>query len=161
MKSASPFVLSLSLLFSVGYASFNEKAQPQPARPVPALAQSGCTASSCHAGIASIRDRKSGMMEQIIERGREAGDPEGCVVCHGGDRAAESADGAHGGTQGTDGGAARAFYPDPGSPWINENTCGLCHAELIDTQWNSLMMTEAGKIQGTSWSSSEIGRAHV
>ena len=21
----------------------------------------------------------------------------------------------------------KAFYPDPGSPWINEHTCGVCH----------------------------------
>ncbi len=149
MKSAWPFVLSFLLLFSVGYASFNQK--PQPVRFVPEIAQSGCTASSCHEGIASIRDQSSGMMQQILERGREAGDPEGCIVCHGGDPAAATAEAAHYSAKAAHGSAARPFYPDPGSPWINAHTCGLCHAELIDTQWNSLMMTEAGKIQGTSW----------
>jgi len=43
------------------------------------------------------------------------------------------------------------FYPDPASPWVNKRSCGLCHAELVRAEWNSLMMTEAGKIQGTSW----------
>jgi len=45
----------------------------------------------------------------------------------------------------------KEFYPDPGSPWINENTCGLCHQWEVKAQWKSLMMTEAGKIQGTAW----------
>ena len=49
-------------------------------------------------------------------------------------------------------GGPEGYYPDPGSPWINARTCGLCHADLTAIQWNSLMMTEAGKIQGVSWS---------
>ena len=43
------------------------------------------------------------------------------------------------------------FYPAPASPWVNKRSCGLCHAELVRAEWNSLMMTEAGKIQGTAW----------
>lgn len=43
------------------------------------------------------------------------------------------------------------FYPDPASVWINEKTCGMCHQEQVSTQFTSLMFTEAGKIQGTTW----------
>jgi len=102
---------------------------------------SGCV--DCHEGIEPIRDAASPMMRQIMGMGRGLGDPAGCVVCHGGDPAATTKENAHQG---------RAFYPDPGSPWVNEQTCGQCHLEHVATQWNSLMMTEAGKIQGVAWS---------
>jgi hypothetical protein len=82
------------------------------------------------------------MMQKIIIQGRRLDDPSGCVVCHGGDPSATTQEGAH--TNGD-------FYADPGSPWINELTCGQCHQELVKAQWNSLMMTEAGKIQGAAW----------
>ena len=81
-------------------------------------------------------------MEMIIAYGKLAGDRDGCVVCHGGDRDATVKEDAHTGD---------AFYPDPGSPWINANTCGQCHPKQVGVQWQSLMMTEAGKIQGTTW----------
>ena len=102
--------------------------------------ESGCL--TCHQGIEPIREPDSGMMQQIMAMGRGLGDPAGCVVCHRGDPSATVKDDAHQGT---------AFYPDPGSPWINEFTCGPCHADHTGAQWNSLMMTEAGKIQGTAW----------
>jgi len=102
--------------------------------------ESGCIA--CHAGIEAIRDPASGMMRAILAMGRAAGDPAGCVICHGGDPLAETEELAHGG---------EAFYPDPGSPWINEHTCGPCHSDHVRVQWNALMMTESGKIQGTAW----------
>ncbi len=101
---------------------------------------SGCIA--CHKGIESIRDPNSEMMQEISVYGRRLGDSAGCTVCHGGDPEATSEEQAHQG---------RAFYPDPGSPWINKLTCGQCHSELVKAQWNSLMMTEAGKIQGATW----------
>ncbi|MFH1417896.1 MAG: cytochrome C [Planctomycetota bacterium] len=102
---------------------------------------SGCL--PCHEGIEPIRETDSLMMRQILSMGRGMGDPAGCVVCHGGDPAATLKEQAHGGA---------AFYPDPGSPWINANTCGQCHPDHVSAQWNSLMMTEAGKIQGVAWS---------
>jgi len=101
---------------------------------------SGCLV--CHEGIEWIRAPDSGMMREILRWGQSLGDPAGCVVCHGGDPKAREASNAHGGEH---------FYPDPGSPWINENTCGPCHPRHTATQWNSLMMTESGKIQGTTW----------
>lgn len=96
----------------------------------------------CHGEIELIREPGSEMMQQIMARGKEMGDPAGCIVCHNGD-ANETEDKfvAHGGN----------FFADPGSPWINEQTCGQCHTEQVRVQWQSLMMTEAGKIQGVAW----------
>jgi len=111
-------------------------AQTSEPEPVP----SGCL--TCHGGIEPIREAGSPMMQQILALGRERGDPAGCVVCHGGDASATTAELAHDG---------EAFWPDPGSPWVNEHTCGRCHPRHVATQWNSLMMTEAGKIQGVAW----------
>lgn len=106
----------------------------------PQAAQSGCM--KCHAGIEPIREPESEMMQQIMSLGAERGDPAGCIVCHYGDASeAENKDVAHGGT----------FFIDPGSPWINAQTCGQCHLEQVRVQWQSLMMTEAGKIQGVAW----------
>ena len=101
--------------------------------------KSGCL--KCHDGIESIREHGSKMLEEILERGAADGNPAGCIVCHGGDPRATEKEAAHGG----------AFYPDPGSPWINKHTCGQCHPDHVKVQWHSLMMTEAGKIQGVMW----------
>jgi hypothetical protein len=83
------------------------------------------------------------MLNQIMRLGKEQGDPAGCIVCHNGDPN-ETQDKliAHGGD---------VFYADPGSPWVNGDTCGKCHQEQVNVQWQSLMMTEAGKIQGVCW----------
>ena len=101
---------------------------------------SGCM--ECHQGIEPIREEGAEMLEEILALGEGEGDPVGCVVCHGGDPAAAEKDAAHGG---------KSFYPDPGSSWINKRTCGICHPDHVRVQWHSLMMTEAGKIQGTVW----------
>ncbi len=101
---------------------------------------SGCLA--CHNGVEPIRDPNSEMMQQISFLSLSLGDPAGCVVCHGGNPEAKTKEDAHKG---------EVFYPDPGSPWINKFTCGQCHGELVTAQWNSLMMTEVGKIQGAAW----------
>lgn len=111
-----------------------------------------CT--TCHNGIEPMMDIKSGMMQEILQLASEAGE-EGndCVVCHGGNSKASTKAEAHSGTLDyfieTPG--PKSFYPDPGSPWINDNTCGTCHSEQVRTQFTSLMFTEAGKIQGTAW----------
>lgn len=80
----------------------------------------GC--QECHNGIESIRDQNSEMMQEIFIQGQKLGDPVGCIVCHGGDLHATTKKDAHKG---------KAFYPDPGSPWINKFTCGQCHTELV------------------------------
>ena len=107
----------------------------------PAQESAGTGCLACHKGIEPIRDAESDMMIEIVELGELEGDPDGCVVCHGGDPAADEKEAAH----------TTPFYPDPGSSWINENTCGQCHANQVEAQWHSLMMTEAGKIQGVTW----------
>ncbi len=110
----------------------------------------GCL--SCHRGIEPIMPSDSKMMQEIKEMAEE-GDPEGCCVCHGGNPTASTKEAAHAGS---------AFYPDPSSPWVNENTCGMCHDEHVRVQWSSLMMSEAGKIQGTLWSFGALtGYEHV
>ncbi|MEO1498062.1 MAG: cytochrome C [Planctomycetota bacterium] len=110
----------------------------------PQAAESGCMA--CHTGIEMIREPGSQMMEQLITVSTQHGDPAGCVVCHGGDPT-ERTDAA----KAHSGGAIGGFYADPGSPWVNEQTCGQCHQDQVRVQWQSLMMTEAGKIQGVCW----------
>lgn len=110
----------------------------------PNAINSGCM--KCHAGIELIREADSEMMRQIMARGEAMGDPAGCVVCHGGDPTeTEDKAVAHGG------GKVDGFYPAPGSPWVNNDTCGQCHQDQVRVQWTSLMMTEAGKIQGVCW----------
>ena len=107
----------------------------------PEAAKSGCMA--CHADIEPIREVGSEMLRQIMEMGQRDGDPAGCIVCHNGDPTEfENKEKAHGGDD---------FYPAPGSPWVNDQTCGKCHNDQVRVQWHSLMMTEAGKIQGVCW----------
>ncbi len=116
-------------------------------------AQNGCL--SCHEGIADIRDKNSDMMKEILKVADKAGAVgNDCIVCHGGNPN-ETVDKtvAHQGTlpyfekhKGP-----KAFYPYPASPWINKNTCGMCHAKQVAAQENNLMATEQGKIHGALW----------
>lgn len=114
----------------------------------------GCTRTGCHDHVEPIRDPGSEMMQRIRDRGDAFGDPDGCIVCHGGSlEAVAAADAHHGAVPAlADEGGPDAFFADPASPWVNARSCGQCHAELVSAQHNSLMMTEAGKIQGTTWS---------
>ncbi|BCD67264.1 cytochrome C [Nitratiruptor sp. YY09-18] len=108
----------------------------------------------CHKGIEDIRDPHSGMAKAIAKKAKEAGfGDNSCIVCHGGNPEASTKEEAHKGTiayflkhEGP-----KEFYPDPGSAWINKNTCGMCHKEQVSTQMNNLMNTEQGKIQGALW----------
>ncbi len=108
---------------------------------------------SCHKGINPIREHTSGMMKEIYDIGVKAGDPNGCIVCHGGNPDALTAASAHKGSVNyfINNLGPKEFFPDPGSSWININSCGQCHLEQVSSQMNSLMMTEQGKIQGTLW----------
>lgn len=109
---------------------------------------------NCHKEIEPIRATNSGMMQAIYTLAKTAGFPDNdCIVCHGGNPDAETAALAHAGTIDffEKGKGPKEFYPDPGSPFINEHTCGLCHMDQVKTQFTSLMYTEAGKIQGTTW----------
>ncbi|MFQ5563117.1 MAG: cytochrome C [Parvularculaceae bacterium] len=110
----------------------------------------GCL--SCHEGIEKF---SSGVMQDTIEAmGASFGDPGGCVVCHGGDPAAATAETAHVGAPAdlTAAMGPEMFYPDPGSVWIASRTCGQCHQGYAERLAKSLMNTEAGKLQGNLWS---------
>ncbi len=111
----------------------------------------GCLASGqCHAGIEPIRAHNSGMAQQIYERSRLMGDPNGCVVCHGGNPKEEKdAKVAHSGTP--PGSRLEAFNRHAASMGINNKTCGMCHAKWVYATHRSVMQTEAGKIQGALW----------
>ena len=109
----------------------------------------------CHGGIEHIREPHTGMAKAIAKKAAEAGYAKNsCIICHGGNPATKHKNKAHKGTlpyflnhEGP-----KEFYPAPGSPWINQNTCGMCHKEQVEAQFNNLMMTEQGKIHGVLYS---------
>ena len=116
------------------------------------LANNECL--SCHKGIEDIRDPKSKMMQEIFKVADKAGVPKNdCVVCHGGNPEATVKEKAHDGTLAyfKENKGQKHFILHQESPWINENTCGMCHPKQIKSQWNNLMATEAGKIHGALW----------
>ncbi len=130
-----------------------------------AITAEGCL--SCHDGIASIRDEQSAMMQIIKAKGAMHGDPEGCVICHGGNPAGQTLEAAH---QGSPEGLVKEngpqlFYPDPGSIWVAENSCGQsgCHSGYSYRLERSLMNTEAGKLQGNlhTWGIPEVQNYQV
>jgi hypothetical protein len=111
----------------------------------------GCLApGKCHAGIEPIRAHNSDMAKRIYDLGKQLGDPNGCVVCHGGDPVEEKdAKKAH--TGAPQGSSLDTFVLHSGSVWVNQKTCGQCHKEYVYAQYRSIMNTEAGKIQGAIW----------
>ena len=111
----------------------------------------GCLApGKCHAGIEPIRAHNSQMAKQIYAMGSNMGDPNGCVVCHGGNPAEEKdAKIAH--TGAPIGSKLNTFVVHSGSVWVNEKICGQCHKQYTYAQYRSIMQTEAGKIQGALW----------
>jgi len=117
------------------------------------MARNSCV--ECHKGIEDIRDRDSGMMKAILQVADKAGNAgNDCIVCHGGNPNTKNKKRSHSGTVDyfKSHKGPKEYYPAPGSSWINENTCGMCHQEQVFAQMNSLMMTEQGKIQGAMWS---------
>ena len=135
-------VTALTCVFAVaGHAAASGKT---------AAENKGC--QSCHDGIEQITD--GGMMAAIAAMGSAHDDPAGCVVCHGGNPTATTKEAAHtGAPQGlAKSGGPDNFYPDPGSIWIADKSCGQCHAGYAENVKKSLMNTEAGKLQGNLWS---------
>ncbi len=104
----------------------------------------------CHKGIEDIRDRESLMMKEILKIADKAGHKgNDCIVCHGGNPKSKNITYAHNGTVKyfkTNKGP-KEYYKSPTNPWINENTCGICHSNQVDAQMNSLMMSEQGTTQ--------------
>ncbi len=111
---------------------------------------------TCHKGIEDIRHQDSDMMQQIKALGAGVGDPAGCTICHGGNVKATTKALAHKGAPNHPGGL-EAFVRDPGSFWIMDKTCGICHADTVANIKKALMATEAGKIQGNlhTWGSED------
>ncbi len=99
----------------------------------------GCL--TCHEGIEPIREHESEMMQQIYEKGKAVGDPNGCVVCHKGNvNETKNKEIAH-----------KNFIRFPASVWVYDQTCGQCHEDHTYNLHRNLMQTEAGKIQGALW----------
>lgn len=106
---------------------------------------------TCHQGIMPARPMQSKMMQEILERGKAMGDPNGCVVCHGGTPSAtKDKRKAHSGVP--KGSRLKAFTPVPAALQVNENTCGLCHEDHTYNAHRSLMNTDAGKMKAMEWS---------
>ena len=115
----------------------------------------GDSCVKCHNGIESIRDDSSDMMKQIVDLSKIAGDTGGCTVCHGGNPEDGTVKGSHMGAPSSHAGGLATFVRDPGSIWIADKTCGICHSDTVANTKKALMATEAGKIQGNlhSWGS--------
>jgi len=110
----------------------------------------GCLSLNCHTGINPILAHDSAMARQIYGKGAEAGDRNGCVVCHGGNPSeATNKDLAHRGAPQEV--PLDVFTRFPSSMWVNDRTCMQCHKKHVYATHRSLMQTEAGKIQGGMW----------
>ncbi|MCG8423768.1 MAG: cytochrome C [Proteobacteria bacterium] len=153
-QKSSSEMLSLS-------ASSDEAAKSPPRTETTPIRADTLGCLSCHLGIEDIREPGSAMLDQIKALGKQYGDPGGCVICHGGQPRAFTAGEAHKGTpQGMPETGPRAFYRDPGSIWIAEQTCGQpgCHVGYPYRLARALMNTEAGKIQGNlhTWGIAQV-----
>lgn len=106
---------------------------------------------TCHNGIEPTRPHASEMMQQIYALGKKGGDPNGCIVCHGGSpQETQQKEKAHHGAPAVN--KQTYFTPVPGALQVNENTCGLCHADHRYNVQRSLMNTDAGKMKTILWS---------
>lgn len=106
---------------------------------------------ACHQGIEPTRPLDSEMMKQILAKGTEMGDPNGCVVCHGGTpNETVNKHKAHSGVPRNS--SLAAFTPVPGALQVNDNTCGLCHTDHTYNVHRSIMNTDAGKMKAIAWS---------
>ncbi|MBW1842573.1 MAG: cytochrome C, partial [Deltaproteobacteria bacterium] len=130
------------------------------ATPMLYAGEGGCITQECHRGIMKIKPDELPMMQQIKMNGLQHGDPDGCVICHGGNPKAKEKEEAHNGIPPTmfKAPGPKTYYPDPGSIWIAENSCGVCHPGYVYRAKLSLMNTEAGKIQGNlhTWGVKEV-----
>ena len=131
----------VSILLPEGHPKISSSDFPDP--------EGHCLA--CHKGIEPARPLDSPMMKDILGLGAALGDPNGCVVCHGGNPSETSnKDRAHHGAP--RGSLLSGFTPVPGALHVNENTCGQCHSDHTYNVHRSLMNTDAGKMKAITWS---------
>ena len=142
--SNQPTVEEQKLLLLEGHPDISQlKDQSFPAK--------GKFCLTCHKGIEPTRPIQSKMMQQILALGKEIGDPNGCVICHGGNPSeTKNKDKAHHGVP--KGSLLKAFTPVPAALQVNENTCGRCHKDHLYNVHRSIMNTDAGKIKAITWS---------
>jgi len=106
---------------------------------------------ACHQGIEPVRDYNSKMMQDIFARGTQLGDPNGCIICHGGNpNETKNQEKAHSGSP--KGNIITDFTPVPSALQVNDKTCGLCHEDHTYNVKRSIMNTDAGKIKAILWS---------
>ena len=106
---------------------------------------------ACHKGLVSPRPPSSEMMQKIYDQGRKLGDPNGCVVCHGGDPL-ETKDKKKAHTGAPQGSLIGFFTPVPGALQVNSRTCAQCHTDHTYNVHRSIMNTDAGKMKAITWS---------
>ena len=123
--------------------------------PIAQGAGGGCTTTDCHPGTPAIVPPQLPMMQLIRQTGQRHGDPQGCVICHGGNPNARKKKAAHRGVPPSlgRGMGPKAFYPNPGDLSVADNTCGVCHIGYGARLRTSLMQTQVGMVQGnfTAW----------
>jgi hypothetical protein len=106
---------------------------------------------ACHQGIEPARPIGSEMMQQILQKGEALGDPNGCVICHGGTPTElVNKDRAHSGVP--KGSLLTSFTPVPAALQVNANTCAQCHEDHAYSVRLSMMNSDAGKMKAISWS---------
>lgn len=109
----------------------------------PAVGQ-GCLAGHCHADQAPIRAHDSEMAKQIYILGAAQGDPNGCVVCHGGDPVALWQRRLHHGAP--EESLLTEFTTTPSALSVVDKTCGQCHKEQVYRVRRSGMATGTGHL---------------
>lgn len=96
-------VLFLFICCSLAFGNLDPNAYP--------ANKEGCL--SCHQGIEPIKDYDSAMAQQIYAMGSAFGDPNGCIICHGGNpNETKDKKIAHG--KSVEGATLEYFTPAPG-----------------------------------------------
>jgi hypothetical protein len=159
MKKLFLFIVITGVIFPVQALSADYPLPEMDPKGYPAP-DTGCLApGKCHSGIEPIRAHDSNMAKQIYALGKSLGDPNGCVVCHGGNpEEVKDAEIAHRGAP--EGSPLKVFNRNSASMWINDKTCGQCHRKWVYAAHRSVMQTEAGKIQGALWGWGSVGTSY-
>ncbi|RAX53999.1 hypothetical protein CCY99_04770 [Helicobacter sp. 16-1353] len=124
------------IAFCFIFANDNLKHYPAP--------NTGCL--TCHNDIEPIKPHNSQMAQQIYIMSESFGDPNGCVLCHGGNPK-ETKDKLKAHLGAPSGSMLKEFTAVPGALSEIDKTCGLCHMNQVSSVPKSIMSTDAGKIK--------------